>query len=73
MKSEKELYCGLNIGEMSMQRNVIYDRQADRIARLVTTGCEAQTGGATEIANRLFCFNLRGLHYPRQAFFYHET
>ncbi|KAL1474276.1 hypothetical protein MTO96_021122 [Rhipicephalus appendiculatus] len=61
LRSEKEPYCSLIIDEMSIQQKVIYDRQVDRIFGLVDIDCERQAGGATEIANRLLCFVLRGL------------
>ncbi|KAL3193012.1 hypothetical protein MRX96_058518 [Rhipicephalus microplus] len=61
LPSEKEPYCSLIIDEMSIQQKVICNRQVDRIFRLVDIDCIPQAGGATEIANRLLCFVLRGL------------
>lgn len=59
-RSDNEAYCSLIVDEMSVQQKLIYDRQVDRIFGLIDAQCEGPAR-ASEVANRLLCFVLRGL------------
>ncbi|KAL3205600.1 hypothetical protein MRX96_040730 [Rhipicephalus microplus] len=61
LQVEQEIFCSLIIDEMAIQQKVMYYRQLDKVFGLVDMGLEQQSCATPEVANRLLCFDLRGL------------